>query len=153
MHDKELLNELIIESREHLQSIEPDLLALEQEGSGVSDERINRIFRAVHSIKGGFAFFGVDKVVKLSHAMENIVGAVRDKKVVITAESTDALLRGLDKLGTMLDDIGNAAGISIDEELGLLTPFMPGGSSPPAPAVKQADQVPVQPETAGPAEA
>ena len=55
--DKDLLNELIIESQEHIANIEPDLLILERDKDAVSDELINKIFRAVHSVKGGFGFY------------------------------------------------------------------------------------------------
>ena len=62
MQDKKMLNELIMESREHLEKIEPDLLQLEKKGSDVPGSLTNRIFRAVHSIKGGFGFFGIDTI-------------------------------------------------------------------------------------------
>lgn len=61
--DREMLNELIVESREHLEKIEPDLLELEQNGNNVSDELVNRVFRAVHSIKGGFGFLAYLKLL------------------------------------------------------------------------------------------
>jgi two-component system, chemotaxis family, sensor kinase CheA len=102
LQDKEMLNELIVESREHLSEIEPDLLELEQKGDAISGELINRIFRAVHSIKGGFGFFGVDHIMKLSHAMENIMAKVRDKKLLISPEVTEALLKGVTSCGPCL---------------------------------------------------
>ena len=139
MQDKEMLNELIVESRDHLSEIEPDLLELEQKGSAISDELINRIFRAVHSIKGGFGFFGVEHVTKLSHAMENIMSKVRDKKLPITPEVTDALLKGVDKLRVMLDDVSNAEAISIDSELLGLAPFLDEKAKSPSSAKKAAD--------------
>jgi two-component system chemotaxis sensor kinase CheA len=122
--DKELLNELIVESREHLSEIEPDLLELEQKGDAISGELINRIFRAVHSIKGGFGFFGIEHITKLSHTMENIMAKIRDKKLSITPAVTDALLRGVDKLRTLLDDVSNAESIPIEDELQGLVPFL-----------------------------
>jgi two-component system, chemotaxis family, sensor kinase CheA len=130
IQDKELLNELVLESREHLSAIEPDLLALEQSGAAVSDDIINRLFRAVHSIKGGFSFFGIEKVTRLAHAMENVMGRIRDKALVITPECVDGLLLGVDKLRSMLDDVGHAGSASIDEELRRLTPFLADGGGP-----------------------
>jgi two-component system chemotaxis sensor kinase CheA len=79
MQDKEMRNDLVVESREHLSEIEPDLLELEQKGDAIGQELINRIFRALHSIKDGFGFFGIEHITKLSHTMENVMAKIRDK--------------------------------------------------------------------------
>jgi len=123
MQDMELLHDLVQESREHLQNIEPDLLELEQNGESVSDELINRVFRAVHSIKGGFGFFGIEKVIQLAHSMENILSRIRDHELNVTKDLTDALLKGIDKLQVMMDDIENTDSIDIGPELETLAPF------------------------------
>lgn len=123
MNEKELVHDLVLESREHLQSIEPDLLELERKGDNVSDELINRIFRAVHSIKGGFGFFGIKQVTDLAHAMENVLSRLRDHALSAGPQLTDALLKGIDKLRVLLDDIEHTGDISIEEELQGLLPF------------------------------
>jgi two-component system chemotaxis sensor kinase CheA len=117
IQDKQMLNDLVVESRDHLSSVEPDLLELEQKGEAVSDELINRIFRAVHSIKGGFGFFGIEHVTKLSHVMENALSKVRDKSLAVSSELVDSLLVGVDKLRLLLDDIDSADRIPINDEL------------------------------------
>jgi len=124
MQDQEMLNELIVESRDHLSEIEPDLLELEQKGDAISGELINRVFRAVHSIKGGFGFFGIEHITRLSHAMENVMSKVRDKNLSITPDVADALLKGVDKLRTLLDDVANAESIPIESEITGLNPFL-----------------------------
>ncbi len=48
--DDEMLNDFIEESEELLDSIEEDFLSLETAGN--DSELINRLFRAVHTIKG-----------------------------------------------------------------------------------------------------
>ncbi len=58
MQEKDMIGDLIQESKEHLQEIEPVLLELERQGDALPTEMINQIFRAIHSIKGGFGFFG-----------------------------------------------------------------------------------------------
>ncbi|MFP4241589.1 MAG: chemotaxis protein CheW [Chitinispirillaceae bacterium] len=141
MQDKELLHELVIESREHLRSIEPDLLELEQVGDGVDSELINRVFRAVHSIKGGFGFFGLKSVTDLSHCMENIMDRIRDRKLSVSPEETDALLLGIDKLRVLLDDIENSDSISIEEELSKLTPFTTGDAAEAKPKIQSENYI------------
>jgi two-component system chemotaxis sensor kinase CheA len=123
MQEKEMLHDLVLESKEHLLSIEPDLLQLERSGNDVDDELINRIFRAIHSIKGGFGFFGIDKVTRLSHSMENILSRIRDHDLEINSPVIDALLQGIDKLRVLIDDISNCDSIPIEQELEKLSPF------------------------------
>ncbi len=120
--DQSILNELVVESREHLASIEPDLLSLER-GETVSKEAVNRIFRALHSIKGGFGFFGYEKIKSLGHVMENVMMGVRDGKTQITPPMVDALLLGIDKLRVMLDDVGRSEDSEIGPELAALEGF------------------------------
>ncbi|OGJ89332.1 MAG: hypothetical protein A2268_08390 [Candidatus Raymondbacteria bacterium RifOxyA12_full_50_37] len=122
--DRDLLNELIIESREHLATIEPDLLTLEKERDQTSPELINSIFRAIHSIKGGFGFFGIENIKGLSHAMETVLDRVRTSRLNITGEVMDALFFGIDKLKTLLEDVEGSAAVPIDGELAKLKPFM-----------------------------
>ena len=123
LNDDNLLNELVVESREHLTSIEPDLLALEK-GEEVSKESINKIFRAIHSIKGGFGFFGMESIKELSHVMENLMMKVRDGDMQTTPDMVDALLAGVDKLRVMLDDVHNSDDIDFKEEKEKLAGFL-----------------------------
>ena len=58
--DPELLGDFILESTEHLTTIEPQLLTLEQDPANA--EAIHAIFRGFHTIKGlaGFLELGRD---------------------------------------------------------------------------------------------
>jgi len=54
-------------------------------GSGESDsETINSVFRAVHSIKGGAAAFGLKYLVDFAHCLENLLDDLRTEKVQIS---------------------------------------------------------------------
>ena len=56
--NQELLNEFVIESREGLAEIESDLLAIEACGDNIDIDLVNKVFRAIHSIKGAAGFMG-----------------------------------------------------------------------------------------------
>lgn len=118
-----MIGDLIQESREHLQEIEPVLLELERKNSDISPEMINQLFRAIHSIKGGFGFFGYKQITSLSHSMENILSRIRDNNLLITNDLVDALFKGIDKLRVIFDDFDNSDSISIDMELHALEQF------------------------------
>ena len=105
--DQELMTEFVSESLQGLSSIETDLLALESDG-GADRELVNRIFRAVHSIKGTGSYMGLDNLVRLSHLAETVLDQIRTGERTVTPDVTDAVLSAVDALVEMLqsDDIG-----------------------------------------------
>jgi len=113
--DEDLLAVFMQETREHLDSLEPALLALEIKKD--DKDGINVIFRAVHSIKGASGFFGFDKMTKLAHSMENMMSLIREGKLEVTNDIIDALLAGGDKLRAMTDDIEHQADIDISSDV------------------------------------
>jgi two-component system chemotaxis sensor kinase CheA len=115
--DDNLIADFVTESREHLAAIEPDLLAMEQNGSHVPAEVINRVFRAIHSIKGGAGFLAFEHLKGLSHAMESLLMQVRDGKLAVGPDLMDAVFAGLDKLRAMLDDIQASDAVPCEKEL------------------------------------
>ncbi len=67
------------ECDELLPELERGLGELSAEES--SQETINAIFRAVHSIKGGAASFGLDRLVRFAHVYESALDGLRSGKV------------------------------------------------------------------------
>lgn len=118
LDDDDMLLGFLEEAKEHILTIEPDLLALEE--SPTDTDLLNRLFRSVHSIKGGAGFFGLDNMSSLAHVMENLMSKARNLKIEIKKNHIDALLKGLDRLSQMLDDVNNSNAIDINEELALL---------------------------------
>jgi two-component system, chemotaxis family, sensor kinase CheA len=103
MAQSEFIKEFFAEARENLQTAEEDVLALEQAGPNRDAEMINRLFRSLHSIKGGAACVNLSKIKELAHAMENVVGMIRDGTLAPTHEISQSLLDGLDKLKTCIE--------------------------------------------------
>ncbi len=124
----ELLPLFVEESQQHLQTIEPDILALEQSGAIIDRDMVNRIFRGVHSIKGASGFFGFQNIGTLSHVMENSLSLLRDGKIVPTSELIDALLKGVDVLKGMLDNIEESEAFDIHSELAYLKKISNGSA-------------------------
>jgi len=124
--DESIIAEFVAESREHLSVVEPDLLAMEDLGAKVSQEVINRVFRAIHSLKGGAGFFAFEALKRLSHAMEGVLMLVRDGKLQPTPEVMDSLFTGVDRLRAMLDDIQASEGVPIAKELAALEAILGG---------------------------
>ena len=101
--DDEILQGFITESREHLATIEADLLAIEQAGESADPELVNKVFRAAHSIKGCSGFLGLNKVKELAHKAETVLDMLRSHKIHSNAEVTNVLLAAFDKLRDMVN--------------------------------------------------
>ncbi|HSQ41856.1 MAG TPA: Hpt domain-containing protein, partial [Fibrobacteraceae bacterium] len=108
MPEESLLDEFLSESREHLSGIEQDFMLLEQDPDHPDSEVVNRIFRAVHTVKGSSGFFGLTRIGSLSHAMETLLDRIRENKIKPESPILDVLLEGLDRLGALLSDVENS---------------------------------------------
>ena len=147
--DDELAQDYLAESSEHLAAMETDLLAIEKNGAEVDEERISRLLRAVHSIKGGSSCFDLPKIGELAHQMETVLGLMRSRKVVPSRDRVRVLLEATDRLHELIEDPGasNQADIAeIKSALGRLCEdqaagkcdVSASGQAPVAPAGEQA---------------
>jgi two-component system, chemotaxis family, sensor kinase CheA len=103
LHDPSLIHDFLVESEEFLQRMDQDMVALEAAPGDA--ELLNRIFRALHTIKGTSGFLGFEPVVRLSHRAEDVLNSLRKGEVQLTHPMMDALLSARDYLGKMLQDI------------------------------------------------
>jgi len=142
--DPALVNEFLVESEELLQRADQDLVALESAPQDA--ELLNRIFRALHTIKGTSGFLGFDPIVRLSHRAEDVLNTLRRGEIHLTQPMMDALLKARDQLGRMLSDIraGGLKQYSIDGLLAELEAvqkppgdMLPQGGPPAPPAMPQ----------------
>lgn len=109
--DEALLQDFLTESDELVQRMEQDLLVLE----GSSDpEVLNRIFRAMHTVKGTSSFLGFDALKSLTHAAEDILNALRRSELKLNSSITDLLLLCADLVKAMLNDIREHRPIDCD---------------------------------------
>jgi two-component system chemotaxis sensor kinase CheA len=105
--DPELVREFLVESEEMLGRVDEDMVALEAAPNDA--ELLNRIFRAVHTIKGTSGFLGFDPVIRVSHRAEDVLNALRRGELKLSRRIIDVLLQARDQLGRMLGDIRNNA--------------------------------------------
>lgn len=115
--DKESVQIFVEESEEHLADIESDLLAIEKGGSEIDDDLVNKVFRAVHTVKGGAGFLSYQTIKNLAHKMENVMGMIREHKLEPTAERISILLSAADSLHTMIQNLENSDTTDVSEHL------------------------------------
>ncbi len=113
LEDREIIAEFVVESREHLADIENELLAIEACGENIDGELVNKVFRAVHSIKGAAGFLGFTQVQGLAHELENVLNLIRNRKLVPTSGVTDVLLRAADRLRGMIEDVEHSNEVDV----------------------------------------
>ena len=94
------------EAYELLEELEYSLLDLEKDPE--DKELINKVFRALHTIKGSAAMFGFNNVSSFTHKVENIYDKVREKKIKLTNELMDLTLEIKDQIRVMLDPAGES---------------------------------------------
>ena len=95
----ELLSEFLNETGEGLDQLDVELVRFEQEPNNA--EMLNTIFRLVHTVKGTCGFLGLNRLAKLAHAAETLMGQYRDGAPV-TVEGVSVILASIDRIKQIL---------------------------------------------------
>ena len=103
MDVSQYLEIFIDETKEHLQTLNTQILELEQNSENM--DTINEVFRAAHSLKGMAGTMGYKRMQNLTHDMENVFSEVRNGHIKVTASMIDCLFQCLDALDEYLNNI------------------------------------------------
>lgn len=118
--DPEMISDFIMESHEHLQAIENNLLRLEKDSGDM--EAIHATFRAFHTIKGLAGFLDLTVVREVSHEVETLLDRARESDLDITPTVIDTVLESADYLKRWL--------VTLDAGLHGNDPIDPGDPAP-----------------------
>ena len=106
----EVLEYFLPEATEHLETLTTSLLALE---GGARDEgTLATIFRAAHTLKGAAYTVGCAPIGDATHHIEDLLGAVRARRIPVTPAITEAVFAGTSAIKRVLQ-----AGPAISEEV------------------------------------
>lgn len=103
MDMSQYLGMFIEEARDHIQSLNDNMLKLEENPEDL--QIVNEIFRSAHTLKGMAGTMGFVNMQKLTHAMENVLAAARDGKLKVNPNIMDILFKTVDALESYLDVI------------------------------------------------
>ncbi|PSB04876.1 Hpt domain-containing protein [Merismopedia glauca] len=96
----------IEEAKEHLETLEKGILDLE---NAIQDsERVNEMFRAAHSIKGGAAMLGFDSIKKVAHRFEDVFKIMQEQQIQVNQDVESMFLKGYDALHYLVDMLQNS---------------------------------------------
>jgi two-component system, chemotaxis family, sensor kinase CheA len=119
------------EATENVAEWEQSLLGLEARPGDT--EQVNRMFRAIHTLKGSAGFLGFDGLAKVAHALESRLAAVRDAARPPDAGLIAELFDGLDLCRSLVSDL--AAGREPTADAGAFLDRLGLSDAPqPAPA-------------------
>ncbi|MDD2309867.1 MAG: chemotaxis protein CheA [Desulfuromonadaceae bacterium] len=104
------------EAGELLAELETSLLDLEETPD--DNDLINRVFRAMHTIKGSGAMFGFDEIASFTHEVETVFDLVRNGKMTVTKRLLDLTLKSRDHISYLLScPLGEAVDRSDGDEI------------------------------------
>lgn len=101
--DVQILTDFVVESLENLETIEINLIDLEQYPG--NKETINAIFRPFHTVKGVSGFLNLKDINRLSHATENLLDGARQGEFQISDEVIDVILESVDALKQLIQGV------------------------------------------------
>ena len=99
------------EAEEQIELLDTSLVRLEGEPD---PELVQKVFRAVHTLKGSSAAIGHKKMAGLTHAMETVLDALRQGEKQATTEMVDALLAALDALRILAHEVVTRIDAGVD---------------------------------------
>ncbi len=129
------------ETKEHLESLNAQILNLEQ--SPDDADTINEIFRAAHSLKGMAGTMGYKRMQALTHDMENVFSEIRNGSLKVNSGMIDTLFQCLDALEEYTNNIQATADEGTNDNQALidqLNEYLSGAGAEDAPAKEVAKE-------------
>jgi len=142
----ELKEMFLEECRENVDVLEAGLLEL---GRGdAPEDKLNEVFRAAHSIKGGAATFGFMPLSELTHHMETLLDEMRSGNRAVNDADLELLLQSVDIVRDMIEpgaDDGHPERSAMEQKLSKAV----DAGAPAAPESEAAPEDDAQPAGSG----
>ena len=131
--------------------VELESALLELEDSPEDSELVNRVFRAMHTLKGSGAMFGFDDIAQFTHEVETVFDTVRSGQLQVTRLLLDLTFQAKDHVKLLLENDGADLSAFMDDASAILAGFKTlaplcasdsaaeGQAEPPSLAIIEAD--------------
>jgi len=96
------LAEFVSEAQETIDSLGRDLMRLEGGHDEPDPDLLNAVFRAAHTLKGLAAMFGVERMTRLAHALEDLLDDIRMGRRSLAGGAADLLLEAPEVLSRII---------------------------------------------------
>lgn len=155
-NQQKILGYFIEEAKEHLETLEKGILELP---SVIEDsERVNEMFRAAHSVKGGAAMLGYGSIQKTAHRLEDAFKILKENPIPVDEQLESLFLGGYDVLQDLVERLQGSLSLPEEEAAAIMERAEPKfkelqdylkqllGQGKAAPSVEEAKPVAVSPE-------
>jgi two-component system, chemotaxis family, sensor kinase CheA len=114
--------------------IELDAALLALEGEPGDSTLVNRVFRAIHTIKGSGATAGFAHLARFAHKVEEAFDLAREERLAVTPDLIDCGLHACDVIRLILEETAEGAAVPGEVEVtGAFTRLLPQSDAPKAP--------------------
>lgn len=100
---KKFIGRFVEEAKEHLGRLGSGLAEIEQ--GAVSAEKINSLFRSVHTLKGSSRMLKLEPITQVSHSLEDLLSALREGRVATNPAVIALLYQGVDALSDQVQQL------------------------------------------------
>jgi two-component system chemotaxis sensor kinase CheA len=114
----ELINDFIAETRDMAQALSGAIVAWE--AAPGDRERLDEIFRFVHTVKGNCGFFDLPRLEQLSHAAEGALAEVRAGSRVADTALVNAVLAIIDRIGELVQALETGESLASEDDTQLI---------------------------------
>ena len=123
--EEQMVQAFYEEAGDLLPELESALLELEETPG--DSELVNRVFRALHTIKGSGAMFGFDAVADFTHEVETVFDLVRNGEAAVSTHLLDLTLGAKDHIQRLLYDPESLDAGKAEQLLHQFQAFLPAG--------------------------
>ena len=101
---QKFIGRFIEEARDHLSRLGDGLAQLQAHPEAAHEgDTIHALFRSAHTIKGSSRMLRLTPITELAHAMEDVLGALREGSLTFNAPLGALLYQGVDHLASQVD--------------------------------------------------
>lgn len=111
----DLIEDFIAETRETLEALTSQLVEWERRPHDRA--LLDSVFRFVHTVKGSCGFLSLPRLLRLSHAAEDVLSAARDGEVEVSADLVTAVLAVIDRVAILTEALESGASVYDDDDV------------------------------------
>jgi len=111
----DLIEDFIAETRETLETLTSQLVEWERRPHDRA--LLDSVFRFVHTVKGSCGFLSLPRLLRLSHAAEDVLSAARDGEVEVSADLVTAVLAVIDRIAVLTEALDTGVSVYDDDEV------------------------------------
>lgn len=111
----ELLGTFIEDAEDILQGLFDTLMIIEDEPG--NEEKLNELFRLVHTLKGAAALIELDEISNYAHKIETVLDAVRKGKLTMDADLNDIVFSSFNLLKLLIEDLKNQRDVDRSDKI------------------------------------